>query len=99
MIPGIAVIIAVGWIAWTVRKRSPVATFGIAWIAIAMVIPSNLLVATGFVLAERTLLLASVGVALCAGAAVKEVIALIQHSGRRAQALAGVVRFGGTTRL
>lgn len=69
MLPAVAVVFGLLWIAWHVRKRHPVATFGLAWIAISMIIPSNLVIVTGFVLAERTLMLASVGLALCAGAA------------------------------
>ncbi len=67
MLPAVAVLAGAAWIAWYVRKRSPVAAFGIAWMGVAMLIPSNLVVVTGFVLAERTLMLATVGFALCAG--------------------------------
>lgn len=64
MVPGTLVIVGAGLIAWHVRRTQPVVTFAVLWIVIAVLIPSNLIVTTGFVLAERTLLLASAGVVL-----------------------------------
>ena len=68
MLPGILVSLASSGLAIAARKRWPVVTFAIAWIAITLLIPSNLIVVTGFVLAERALFLASAGVCLVAGA-------------------------------
>jgi tetratricopeptide (TPR) repeat protein len=53
-------------LAW--RRRSPVLAFGLLWTAIALLPVSNVLVPTGITLAERTLLLSSVGAVLVAGA-------------------------------
>ncbi len=53
-------------------RRAPVAAFGIAWFGIAVSPVSNLLFASGVVLAERTLYLPSVGAAMLAGWAVQE---------------------------
>jgi protein O-mannosyl-transferase len=53
-------------------RRAPVAAFGIAWFGIAVSPVSNVLFASGIVLAERTLYLPSVGAALLAGWAVQE---------------------------
>jgi hypothetical protein len=52
-------------IAWW--RRSPVTSFGITWIAITLLPVSNLLVPSGILLAERTLMLPSVGamIAIC----------------------------------
>jgi tetratricopeptide (TPR) repeat protein len=55
-------------IVWSWR-RLPVFAFGILWGAVALVPVSNLLLPTGIFLAERTLFLPSVGVALALGAA------------------------------
>jgi tetratricopeptide (TPR) repeat protein len=53
------------------RRRHPAITFGIAWTAVALLPVSNLLVPTGVLLAERTLLLPSIGVVIAvAGLAV-----------------------------
>lgn len=88
MLPAIAVLVGTAYIAWYFRKRFPVILFGVAWIGIALLIPSNLFVVTGFVLAERTLMLASVGFALCAGVVVYELISAAERSGGRAPLLA-----------
>jgi protein O-mannosyl-transferase len=53
--------------AW--RRQRRVEAFGLGWIAIAFLPVSNLLFSTGVLLAERTLYLPSVGLALAAGAA------------------------------
>jgi len=50
------------------RSRRPVAAFGLLWVAVALFPVSNLLTPTGVVVAERTLYLPSVGVALALGA-------------------------------
>ncbi len=50
------------------RRRAPVATFGILWVAVALFPVSNVLVPTGIVLAERTLYLATIGFLLAFGA-------------------------------
>jgi hypothetical protein len=49
------------------RRRWPVMAFALVWIPIALAPVSNVLFASGVVLAERTLYLASVGVCLAAG--------------------------------
>jgi hypothetical protein len=64
MLPGVLVILGCALIAWRVRRSNPVVTFAFVWIAVTLAIPSNLLIVTGFVLAERTLFLASAGVTL-----------------------------------
>ncbi len=48
-------------------RRRPAVTFGILWIGVGLVLVSNLFVTTGIVLAERTLFLATIGVAIVAG--------------------------------
>jgi hypothetical protein len=53
-------------LAW--RRQRRLEAFGLGWIAIAFLPVSNLLFSTGVLLAERTLYLPSVGLALAAGA-------------------------------
>jgi hypothetical protein len=53
--------------AW--RRQRRLEAFGLGWIAIAFLPVSNLLFSTGVLLAERTLYLPSVGLALAGGAA------------------------------
>lgn len=69
MLPGLLVIICCAVLAWRFRRQQPVVTLAILWIAITMAVPSNLIMVTGFVLAERTLFLASAGVTLLAAIA------------------------------
>ena len=59
---GLLLLVLAGLSAIAARRRHPAVTFGIAWTAIALLPVSNLLVPTGVLLAERTLLLPSVGV-------------------------------------
>jgi hypothetical protein len=54
-------------LAW--RRQRRLEAFGLGWIAIAFLPVSNLLFSTGVLLAERTLYLPSVGLALAAGTA------------------------------
>lgn len=54
-------------LAW--RRGRRVEAFGLGWIAIAFLPVSNLLFSTGVLVAERTLYLPSVGLAIAAGAA------------------------------
>lgn len=49
-------------------RRRPVIAFGLLWCAAALFPVSNLLLPTGILLAERTLFLASIGIALALGA-------------------------------
>lgn len=58
---GLLLVIVAPTIAWLERRRAPVVTFGVAWMAIALFPVSNLAVATGVVVAERTLFLPSIG--------------------------------------
>jgi hypothetical protein len=69
--------------------RRWVAIFGVLWVAVAIFPVSNLLVPTGIALAERTLFLPSVGVALVAGAVVAAMAARVSH-GRPAMRIAAV---------
>lgn len=59
-----AVLVVLAW-----RKGRKIEAFGLGWIAIAFLPISNLLFSTGVLMAERTLYLPSVGLALAAGAA------------------------------
>jgi protein O-mannosyl-transferase len=69
-IAGAVMVFAAAMVALLARRRWPVITFSIAWTAVALLPVSNLLVPTGILLAERTLFLPSVGVALAGGVVV-----------------------------
>jgi hypothetical protein len=65
---GALLLIAFALGALLLRRRMPVVTFAVGWTAIALLPVSNLVVPTGQVLAERTMLLPSVGAVLLVGA-------------------------------
>jgi hypothetical protein len=67
-IAGYFICMATVLLAVLLRDRSPVASFGLGWLVIAYLPVSNLIVPAGFVTAERTLFLPSVGVMLIVGA-------------------------------
>jgi hypothetical protein len=73
MLPGVLLIIAGVALAWKYRREKPVVTAAILWIAVTMAIPSNIIMVTGFVLAERTLFLASAAVSLLVAVAFFEI--------------------------
>jgi hypothetical protein len=64
---GIAVLAVATAVAIVARRRAPVVTYGLAWIAGTVFIVSNIIAPTGVTLAERTLYLPSVGAVLVAG--------------------------------
>ena len=70
MLASAAILVGFSGLAWIARRAAPVATFAFVWTGIALLIPSNLLVPTGFVLAERTLFVASGGAMLGVAAVV-----------------------------
>src|SRR3989441_2964848 len=59
------------WLTW--RRGRRVEAFGLGWIAIALFPVSNIVVPVGVLLAERALYLPSAGLALAAGAWLKDV--------------------------
>jgi len=88
MLASAVILLGVAALAWTSRRSGPVLTFAIAWVVVGLLIPSNLILPTGFVLAERTLFLASVGVPLGIAAAVQRVYSTQEVSARTRAAAA-----------
>jgi tetratricopeptide (TPR) repeat protein len=64
---GALVLLAFLVAALAARRKAPVISFGLAWCAIALFPVHNVLVPTGIVLAERTLMLPSIGFVLVLG--------------------------------
>jgi hypothetical protein len=84
-----------------VRRRRPVVAFGVGWIAIALLPVSNLLVTSGQVLAERTMMLPSVGAVLVVGALAAAWMAtgaVTAQARKLVGALAGIVVLAGGLR-
>ncbi len=86
MLPGLLVLFGAAAIAWSQRRSIPGVTFGILWAGVSFLIPSNLILVTGFILAERALFLASAGIAICGGIA-------IVHFAQAMKARGGFARF------
>lgn len=89
MLPGILVLLGCAVLAWRMRKFNPVVTFSLAWVVVALAIPSNLLIVTGFVLAERTLFLASAGVLIIVAIGLVALWEYAADSSRWARLVAG----------
>ena len=89
VVAGVLIVGGLLGIGVALRRRNPAFAFGAAWTAIALLPTSNLLVATGQVLAERTMMLPSVGALLAVGALAPAAWAAIASRGRAAIALAG----------
>lgn len=70
LIPGLLLLASAVGLTVAFRKRNPAVSFGLAWAMIALLPASNFLVPAGFLIAERTLLLPSVGAMIALGAAV-----------------------------
>lgn len=73
-------------------RRSPMIGFGAAWLLVTWSVVSNLLLTTGVLLAERTLYLPSLGVAMVLGVAVA---ALAERRGARVATMV-LLLLGGT---
>ena len=94
MLPGILILGSATLAAWRLRKTNPIVTLCLAWIVVTLAIPSNLLIVTGFVLAERTLFLASAAVVILVAVAFEEAWNYASDSGRYAKlATASIVAF------
>ena len=80
-LPGLLVLVGILGLLAACWRRSPVTSFGIGWLVITLLPASNFLIPAGFIIAERTLLLPSVGAMLAVGSAVPWIYA--RFEGRR----------------
>lgn len=98
LLPALLVLFSAVAIGLSLRRSKPVVTFGLLWAGVTLLMPSNLIVVTGNVLAERTLFLPSVGLAICAGVAAVQLWSSMSERGRAprlATAALLVVLLGG----
>lgn len=100
-LPGLLVLIGIiglGIVCWS---RSPVTSLGLAWIVLTLLPASNFIVPAGFIIAERTLLLPSVGAMLAVGSVIPWIFARIERHAlarRAAVALVAVLLALGIAR-
>jgi hypothetical protein len=69
-LPGLLVLAGALGLMVACWRRSPVTSFGIGWLIVTLLPASNFIVPAGFIIAERTLLLPSVGAMIAIGSAV-----------------------------
>lgn len=84
-LPGALLLVGVLGLIGACWRRSPVTSFGILWLVITLLPSSNFIIPAGILLAERTLLLPSVGAMLALGSAVPWLYERLE--GRRAPQL------------
>lgn len=90
-LPGLLVLLGtLGLIAAT-WKRSPATAFGIAWLVVTLSPSSNFVVAAGFIIAERTLLLPSVGAMIAVASVIPWLYARLEERRWAQYAAAAVV--------
>lgn len=70
-LPGLVIVLLILPAAAVAWMRSRPAAFGLAWLGVTLAIPSGLLVATGYLLAERTFFTPSIGAMVLIGVAVE----------------------------
>jgi protein O-mannosyl-transferase len=78
LLPGFLLLAATFGLLVACWKRSPATSFGIAWTVVSMLPVSNFLVPAGFLIAERTLLLPSVGAVIALASALPKLEGFVQ---------------------
>ena len=86
-IPGIVISAGVLLLAVALHRRAPLVSFGLFWVIVSYFPVSNILVPTGFITAERTLFVPSIGVVLIAGA----VATMVQARAQRPEQMGALV--------
>jgi hypothetical protein len=86
--PGLIVALGTIAVAFALRRRAPVSSFGLFWFILAYAPVSNILIPTGIVTAERTLFLPSVGVVLVMSTAAFWIASRLERRGQIAVATA-----------
>jgi tetratricopeptide (TPR) repeat protein len=69
-LPGLLVLLGTLGLCAATWRRNPATAFGIGWLVLTLLPMSNFIIPAGFIVAERTLLLPSVGVMIAVGSAV-----------------------------
>jgi hypothetical protein len=78
-LPGALLLIGTLGLVVACWRRSPVTSFGIIWIVLTLLPVSNFIVPTGVLLAERTLMLPSVGAMIALSSAIPWLYARFEH--------------------
>ena len=86
-LPGLLLLLGLLGLTVACWRRSPVTSFGIAWAVLTLLPSSNFIVPAGFIVAERTLLLPSVGAMIALASAIPWLYERLE--GNRAAELVG----------
>jgi len=78
-LPGLLVLAGTLGLIVVCWRRSPVTAFGIGWLVLTLLPASNFIVPAGFIVAERTLLLPSVGAMIAVGSVVPWLYARLER--------------------
>lgn len=93
-LPGFLLLISILALGIVLRRRQPLASFGIAFVVIVLLPSSNFILPAGIVLAERTMFLPSVGAMLVLGAVIVPLFEWLKRrvaAPRLAQGLGGAM--------
>ena len=91
-LPGLLLLGATVALMFALRRRAPVASFGLFWAGITLLPSSNLVLPAGFIIAERTLFLPSVGAMLVVASVIPSLTERI--AARRGARVAGALALG-----
>ncbi len=90
-VPGLLVLLGILGLAVATWRRSPTTAFGIGWLVVTLLPASNFVVPAGFIIAERTLLLPSVGALIALSSVVPWLYARLEARRVMQSAAAAVV--------
>jgi hypothetical protein len=79
-LPGLLLLLGLLGLTVACWRRSPVTSFGIAWAVLTLLPSSNFLIPAGFIIAERTLLLPSIGAVIAVASAIPWLYARVEQS-------------------
>ena len=79
-LPGLLLLLGLLGLTIACWRRSPVTSFGIAWAVITLLPSSNFLIPAGFIIAERTLLLPSIGAVIAVASAIPWLYGRVEQS-------------------
>ncbi len=87
---GLLLLLVAPLAAWRARSSAPPITFAFLWMAVSLAPVHNVLVVTGIVLAERTLLLASLGSVIMVAVALGQFVTRSAQPARTGKLVAGL---------
>lgn len=78
-LPGLLLLLGTVGLMLACWRRSPATSFGIGWLVLTLLPASNFVIPAGFIIAERTLLLPSIGAMIALGSAIPRLYELSER--------------------